>query len=205
MPKRGVNIHENEVVRMFKTVNDSYIEPVSFIVPRRAEVFQDDIYPPTTGIRPAVSGKEWFGGKDGLPPKIDMASLYEGEGIKEVPSDALPAAPKPASPVKAEVPKKEPEPAAPVPAISISSSRGDAAKEQSASMAAAASKYADSEKDDAEETSDFEVVSKPTESVPPKISLSPATDVEPPAVSPPGLWKAAKPEPVPSLPTLDKV
>ncbi len=43
LPKRGVNTHENEVMRAFKTVNDSYIEPVSFIVPRRAEVFQNDI------------------------------------------------------------------------------------------------------------------------------------------------------------------
>ena len=43
LPKRGVNTHENEVMRAFKTVNDTYIEPISFIVPRRAEVFQDDI------------------------------------------------------------------------------------------------------------------------------------------------------------------
>lgn len=43
LPKRGVNTHENEVMRAFKTVNDSYIERISFIVPRRAEVFQDDI------------------------------------------------------------------------------------------------------------------------------------------------------------------
>lgn len=41
LPKRGVNMHENEVMRAFKTVNDAYIEPISFIVPRRAEVFQD--------------------------------------------------------------------------------------------------------------------------------------------------------------------
>jgi hypothetical protein len=30
MPKRGVNMHENEVARAYKTVNDQYIEPVSF-------------------------------------------------------------------------------------------------------------------------------------------------------------------------------
>jgi coronin-1B/1C/6 len=38
LPKRGINLHENEVLRCFKTVNDGYIQPVSFIVPRRAEV-----------------------------------------------------------------------------------------------------------------------------------------------------------------------
>ena len=65
-------------MRAFKTVNDSYVEPISFIVPRRAEVFQDDIYPPAIGSRPAASAGEWFDGKDGIPPKIDLESLYNG-------------------------------------------------------------------------------------------------------------------------------
>ncbi|KAL9048179.1 MAG: hypothetical protein Q9206_006192, partial [Seirophora lacunosa] len=72
LPKRGVNMHENEVMRAFKTVNDSYIEPISFIVPRRAEVFQGDIYPPVVGTKPAMSAAEWFDGMEGLPPKIDL-------------------------------------------------------------------------------------------------------------------------------------
>jgi coronin-1B/1C/6 len=45
MPKRGLSVnkcmkkltqvHENEVMRAYKTVRDVLIEPVSFIVPRR--------------------------------------------------------------------------------------------------------------------------------------------------------------------------
>jgi coronin-1B/1C/6 len=62
LPKRGLNVHENEVMRAFKTVNDQYIEPISFIVPRRAEVFQGDIYPPVTGKKPAMSAQAWFDG-----------------------------------------------------------------------------------------------------------------------------------------------
>ncbi len=42
-------------MRAFKTVNDSYIEPISFIVPRRAEVFQDDIFPPAVGSEPSTA------------------------------------------------------------------------------------------------------------------------------------------------------
>ncbi|CAI4211532.1 unnamed protein product [Parascedosporium putredinis] len=45
LPRRGLHVHENEVMRAYKTVNDSYIEPISFTVPRRAETFQSDIYP----------------------------------------------------------------------------------------------------------------------------------------------------------------
>lgn len=43
-------IHENEVMRAYKTVRDVLIEPVSFIVPRRVTIFSDviiaDIFSP---------------------------------------------------------------------------------------------------------------------------------------------------------------
>lgn len=106
-------------MRAFKTVNDSYIEPVSFIVPRRAEVFQEDIYPPAVGTKPAVSSSEWFEGKDGLPPKIDLESIYNGEEPVTVAPDYKPATTRngPTSLAKEEKPaapkeekKKEPPP-----------------------------------------------------------------------------------------------
>ncbi|KAJ5040854.1 hypothetical protein J3E74DRAFT_413151 [Bipolaris maydis] len=112
LPKRGINLHENEVLRCFKTVNDSYIEPVSFIVPRRSEMFQSDIYPPTNGLKPGVSAKEWFSGKTAMPPKISLESVYEGDAPKEVQSDYKPSRPTTAesAPVKTEQPKAAPEP-----------------------------------------------------------------------------------------------
>jgi len=77
-------------MRAYKTVNETYIEPVSFVVPRRAEVFQNDIYPPTTGLKPAMSSQEYFAGKTGMPPKISLESLYDGQEPEEVPaSDPL--------------------------------------------------------------------------------------------------------------------
>jgi coronin-1B/1C/6 len=184
-------MHENEVVRAFKTVNDSYIEPISFIVPRRAEVFQGDIYPPTAGLKPAMSSGEWFGGKDGLPPKIDMFSLYVGEGLKEVPKETPPVVEKAHDATQAES-VKEPEAK---PLRSSSAALPSSVKEQSASMAAIASKYADDDddkKEDVDDSSSFGV-SEPTELTerPAAITLSPV-EIEPPAISPPGLWKAKK-------------
>ncbi|KAL2852016.1 hypothetical protein BJY01DRAFT_208706 [Aspergillus pseudoustus] len=167
MPKRGVNIHENEVTRAFKTVNDTYIEPVSFIVPRRAESFQDDIYPPAIGLKPAMDSSEWFAGKEAIPPKISLGSLYDGEGLKEVtgvqdkPSSSVgtetkaePEA-KPASPVKkAPEPVPEPTPVAkPAPSM----------KEQGASMAAMVNKFADDDEPEPVEESSFDEPSKPVE------------------------------------------
>lgn len=169
LPKRGVNLHENEITRAFKTVNDSYIEPISFIVPRRAEVFQEDVYPPTFGLKPAMTAAEWFDGKEGIPPKIDLASVYEGEEPTEVPSDYKSSpgveapAPKAPSPTKKE-PEPAKEPAQPSP---ITRGPPPSMKEQTNTMRDLASKYTDADEDSFEEkeddTSSFEEVSKPIE------------------------------------------
>ena len=53
-PKYSVNLKDNEVTKSYKTVLDNSIEPVSFIVPRRAEVFQADIYPDLSFDRASI-------------------------------------------------------------------------------------------------------------------------------------------------------
>ncbi|GES56867.1 coronin-like protein crn1 [Aspergillus terreus] len=176
MPKRGVNIHENEVARAYKTVNDTYIEPISFIVPRRSENFQDDIYPPTTGLKAAMGPTEWLEGKEAIPPKISMASLFEGEGLKEVTG----VQDKPTSTMSAPEPKPEPEPKAaeptpakkapePTPEPTPIVKPAPSMKEQGASMAAMVNKFADKEDDEPEPTdqdSSFDEVPKPVERPP---------------------------------------
>lgn len=163
LPKRGVNTHDNEVMRAFKTVNDSYIEPISFIVPRRAEVFQDDIFPPVVGSKPAMSAGEWFDGKEGLPPKIDLASVYAGEEPAEVAADYKPSV-RAQSPPAPSPTKKAHEPAS-EPAAPPSSFRDPppSMKEQTSSIKDLASKFTDDkENDDSEEdSSSFEEIAKP--------------------------------------------
>ena len=173
VPKRGVNMHDNEVTRAYKTVNDSYIEPISFIVPRRSETFQEDIYPPTVGLRPAMSSKEWLGGKTALPPKVDMEALYDGSGMKEVPETSEPSSqttgpepePAPVKVTEAPAKKAEPEPIKEQPIPQAARSPLPSMKEQGGSMMAMADKYADNdaEKEDASDGSSFEEVQKPVE------------------------------------------
>ncbi|OBT79737.1 hypothetical protein VF21_01492 [Pseudogymnoascus sp. 05NY08] len=161
MPRRGINLHENEVMRAYKTVADSYIEPISFVVPRRAEVFQSDIYPPAVGSKPGVSSSEWLSGKSALPPKIDLESVYEGNAPKEVASDYKPqmSAPAPTpAPAKAAAPvKKEPEPTpvaqrAPPPSVSQNKS----------SISEMASKFQDNDvEEEDDDASSFEEIAKP--------------------------------------------
>ncbi|KAI1212258.1 DUF1900-domain-containing protein [Annulohypoxylon truncatum] len=186
VPKRGVNVHENEIMRAYKTVNDAYIEPISFTVPRRAETFQSDIFPPASGIKPGCSASDWLSGKTGLPPKIDFESIYEGNAPVEVPADYKPPTSTPApapAPVSKPAPKKEPEPApAPPPTM----------KEQNRSMAVISSKYDDGEEVDDDETSSFEEISKPVQrsSIPAKTEPKPpsptkTTSALPPRAAPP--------------------
>ena len=169
LPKRGVNMHENEVMRAYKTVNDSYIEPISFVVPRRAESFQEDIYPPTFGLKPAMSSAEWFDGVEKMPPKISMESIYDGNTPQEISASAASKSsatttPKAAEPVKAPEPKKEVEKPTPEP-TPVVRAPPSSMKEQGSSMAAMVSKFEDNEaveKDD-DDASSFEEVQKPIE------------------------------------------
>lgn len=170
VPKRGVNTHENEVMRCYKTVGDAYIEPISFVVPRRAEVFQNDIYPPAPGATPFMSSGEYYSGKEaGVAPKITMESLYEGETPVEIPADQVP---KPAqvkstpAPTQAKAP--EPAPAAksqpaPEPAVTRAPT-SSSIKENQQSMSAAAAKFADKEEESSEDDAkSFEEIPKPVE------------------------------------------
>jgi coronin-1B/1C/6 len=165
-------------MRAYKTVNDSYIEPISFTVPRRAENFQADIYPPATGLRPAMSAKEWLEGKDGVPPKIDLESIYEGNAPREVASDYKPPPTITSPPPSAKpAPKKEPEPR-PTPAAR---SAPPTMSEQKGSIAAMASKFTDHDEDaeeDDDDDSSFEEVSRPAQRGPRGSSPARATPAD---------------------------
>ncbi|MBN3303806.1 coronin-2A isoform X2 [Amia ocellicauda] len=81
MPKRGLDVCSCEVFRFYKLVTiKSLIEPLSFIVPRRSESYQEDIYPMTAGSEPAMTADEWFRGVSRGPM---LMSLKPGSKISE--------------------------------------------------------------------------------------------------------------------------
>nr|XP_019956886.1 PREDICTED: coronin-2A isoform X1 [Paralichthys olivaceus] len=81
MPKRGLDVSSCEVFRFYKLVTiKSQIEPLSMIVPRRSESYQDDIYPMTAGNKPAMTAEEWLSGIDKGPV---LMSLKPGSQIAE--------------------------------------------------------------------------------------------------------------------------
>ncbi|WFD00304.1 Coronin-like protein crn1 [Malassezia yamatoensis] len=59
LPRRSLNVDENEIARMYKVTN-SLVQPVSFYVPRRADSFQADIFPPAPSDKPAMEAADFF-------------------------------------------------------------------------------------------------------------------------------------------------
>uniref|UniRef100_A0A670KAL3 Coronin n=1 Tax=Podarcis muralis TaxID=64176 RepID=A0A670KAL3_PODMU len=73
MPKRGLDVSSCEIFRFYKLIPAKYlIEPVSMIVPRRSESYQEDIYPMTAGAQPALTAQEWLSGSNKGPVLMSL-------------------------------------------------------------------------------------------------------------------------------------
>ncbi|XP_053227628.1 coronin-2A isoform X1 [Podarcis raffonei] len=73
MPKRGLDVSSCEIFRFYKLIPAKYlIEPVSMIVPRRSESYQEDIYPMTAGAQPAMTAQEWLSGSNKGPVLMSL-------------------------------------------------------------------------------------------------------------------------------------
>lgn len=71
VPKTALDVGQCEIVRLLKLTGTS-VEPISFLVPRKSDVFQDDIFPPTASNEPALEARDWFGGKNGTLKTISL-------------------------------------------------------------------------------------------------------------------------------------
>jgi len=88
LPKRCVSTSDCEVAKILK-VGVKTIEPISFQVPRKSDIFQDDIYPDCFAGEAALTAEEWLSGKDAEPKTM---SLAPGFVMKKPASDFNPVA-----------------------------------------------------------------------------------------------------------------
>ncbi|CAL1677671.1 unnamed protein product [Lasius platythorax] len=73
MPKRGINTALCEVFRFYKLhATRGMCEPISMIVPRKSDQFQEDLYPDTIGTCPALSARDWISGMNSPPILISL-------------------------------------------------------------------------------------------------------------------------------------
>lgn len=66
LPKSSVDVSNNEIMRLYKATA-TQVEPISFRVPRKSDVFQDDLFPDCPGSSPALTADEWTSGKTAEP------------------------------------------------------------------------------------------------------------------------------------------
>ncbi|PIK38734.1 putative coronin-1B-like [Apostichopus japonicus] len=81
MPKRGLDVNAHEVARFYRLVDRGLCEPTSMIVPRKSELFQNDIYPPCMSIEPSMTTDEWLKGANKPRKDMDMETLFKGTSV----------------------------------------------------------------------------------------------------------------------------
>jgi len=72
LPKRALSVNKCEVFRLYKLDSKGLVEPVSMVVPRKSDCFQQDIYPNVPGDSPALQAGQWFGGDNADPILISL-------------------------------------------------------------------------------------------------------------------------------------
>lgn len=119
MTKRGVNVNNNEIARFYRLLAKGFVEVVPMVVPRKSELFQDDLYPDTAAEEPALSADAWINGENADPP---LQSMKEHFKTSEKTSKNKTISQK--SKIKGKVPSKmnpspKVEPTVPVPAPTV--------------------------------------------------------------------------------------
>ncbi|XP_062874342.1 coronin-1C-A-like isoform X1 [Trichomycterus rosablanca] len=75
LPKRGLDVNKCEIARFYK-LHERKCEPIIMTVPRKSDLFQDDLYPDTAGPDCAIEAEDWFEGKNGEPILISLKDGY---------------------------------------------------------------------------------------------------------------------------------
>jgi len=75
LPKRAVNVSDCEIVRMLK-LGTKTMEPISFQVPRKSDLFQADIFPACFAGEPALSTEQWMAGDNSEAKTVSLENGF---------------------------------------------------------------------------------------------------------------------------------
>ena len=82
MPKRGCDVLSCEIARFYKLHTKGLCEVITFTVPRKSDLFQDDIYPDTLADVPALTADEWIGGETKPPVLFSLREGYQAKRME---------------------------------------------------------------------------------------------------------------------------
>uniref|UniRef100_A0A9J2PCA8 Coronin n=2 Tax=Ascaris TaxID=6251 RepID=A0A9J2PCA8_ASCLU len=83
MPKLGINSNENECARIYKVTTKGIVDNLQFFVPRKSDLFQADLYPPTRSPVPAMSAEQFIQGMN-APPNLIAVNPAAAEAKPKV-------------------------------------------------------------------------------------------------------------------------
>jgi len=81
MSKRGCDVSTCEITRFYRINNNGFCQVIPFTVPRKSELFQEDLYPDTLADVPAITADDWWSGTNTDPIMVPMSQ--EGVVIKK--------------------------------------------------------------------------------------------------------------------------
>jgi len=80
--RRSCNVSANEIIRLYQ-VTGTQLRPLSFQVPRRSDLFQDDLYPPCRGDEPALTQAAWLAGENATPKLVSLEGGFKAHAKQE--------------------------------------------------------------------------------------------------------------------------
>ncbi|KAH8279507.1 hypothetical protein KR026_011951 [Drosophila bipectinata] len=92
MPKRGCDVTTCEVAKFYRMNNNGLCQVISMTVPRKSDLFQEDLYPDTLAEDAAITAEEWIDGKDADPLTFslkDRVSIVQGGYVSSSASKSL--------------------------------------------------------------------------------------------------------------------
>lgn len=76
IPKRGCDVSTCEVARFYRLNNSGLCQVISMTVPRKSELFQEDLYPDTLADEASISAETWISGVDADPQLVSLKGGY---------------------------------------------------------------------------------------------------------------------------------
>eukprot|EP01126_Amoeba_proteus_P052294 TRINITY_DN62_c0_g1_i8.p1 TRINITY_DN62_c0_g1~~TRINITY_DN62_c0_g1_i8.p1 ORF type:complete len:461 (+),score=103.81 TRINITY_DN62_c0_g1_i8:50-1432(+) len=80
--RRSCNVNVNEIIRLYQVTGTS-LRPLCFQVPRKSELFQEDLFPPARGDEPNLSLEDWLAGENATPKLVSLEEGFKPSEKKE--------------------------------------------------------------------------------------------------------------------------
>ncbi|XP_018795749.1 PREDICTED: coronin-6 isoform X2 [Bactrocera latifrons] len=83
MPKRGCDVTTCEIAKFYRLNNNGLCQVISMTVPRKSDLFQEDLYPDTLAEDAAQTAEDWIAGNDAEPLTFSLKGGYVSQSANK--------------------------------------------------------------------------------------------------------------------------